>query len=167
MTPIKPSVAPPDAPQPDVASAAIAELGILIRQQRRHIIRDAHRSHVSMTHHHVLMLLEAEGPVPMNRLAENLTCSMPNVSGIIDRMLDRGLVERSRDEHDRRLVMVDITPAGRVALGETDSMRQQHLQRILSAMSDRDQRLCLRAFRRMRETAERLEADHSLRGDHA
>ncbi|MEO7119316.1 MAG: MarR family transcriptional regulator [Candidatus Limnocylindrales bacterium] len=151
-------------PTADVIAATIAELASLIRQQRRHIIRHAIRSHVSMTHHQVLMVLDAEGPLPMHRVAESLTCSMPNVSGIIDRMIDRGLVERERDDNDRRVVMVTITQAGRLALEETDSMRQKHFQRILSAMSERDQRLCLRAIRRMRETAERLDALPSLGG---
>lgn len=113
---------------------------------------------MSLAHLHALMVLDADGAVPMHRLAESLACSMPSATGIIDRMEERGLVERLRDARDRRLVLVRITDAGCSALGEFETMRQDHMRRILGAMSARDQRLCLDAFRRIRETAESLDA---------
>lgn len=112
---------------------------------------------MSLAHLHALMVLDADGAVPMHRLAEGLACSMPNATGIIDRMEERGLVERLRDEVDRRLVLVRITEAGCSALGEFEMVRQHHMRRILTAMPPDDQHLCLDAFRRIRETAEQLD----------
>ncbi len=40
----------------------------------------------------------------MGRLAERLDVSLPNVTGIVDRMAERGFVERGRDAEDRRVV---------------------------------------------------------------
>lgn len=141
-----------------VVDAAVGELATLIRHGRRKMGARP-RPDVSMAHLQVLIALDAEGDVPMSRIAETLLCSFPNATGIVDRMEDRGYVERLRDERDRRVVLVRITPAGRAALGELESMRQQYLHRLLSAMSADDQRLCLKAFRRIRETAERLDLE--------
>lgn len=150
----------------DLPSAVVAELHALIRHGKRQMAQRWSLSHVSTTHLHALMVLDAEGSVPMGRLAESLLCSDPNATGIIDRMEERGLVERVRDSGDRRVVHVGITDAGRATLGELQSLRQQHMHRIISAMPPADQRLCLRAFRRIRETAEELDPPVGPTTDH-
>ncbi len=146
-----------DATTDPTVDLAVGELERIVRHQRRGMVRDRHRLPMSLAHLHTLMVLDADGAVPMNRLAEGLACSMPNATGIIDRMEERGLVERLRDELDRRLVLVRITQAGCSALGEFEMVRQHHMRRILAAMSSDDQHLCLDAFRRIRETAEQLD----------
>jgi DNA-binding MarR family transcriptional regulator len=60
-----------------------------------------------------LKWLDPETPVPMRELANALCCDNSNVTGIIDRLEDRGLVERRPGEHDRRVKMLCVTPEGR------------------------------------------------------
>jgi DNA-binding MarR family transcriptional regulator len=62
---------------------------------------------------HVLRCLEPGAAVPMRRLVEHLGCDASNVTGIIDRLEARGLVERTTCGHDRRVKMVRLTPRGR------------------------------------------------------
>lgn len=94
------------------------------------------RSGVSMTHLHVMWLLEHHGAMPMNRVAELLDVSFSNATGIVDRMAERGLVERVRVPDDRRLVLVRITPKGIEALEETEALKQNRLQSILAHLDD-------------------------------
>jgi len=61
------------------------------------------RSGISMTHLHILWLLEHHGDLTMGRLAELVDVSLSNASGLIDRMEERGLVERIRVPDDRRV----------------------------------------------------------------
>jgi DNA-binding MarR family transcriptional regulator len=140
-----------------VADAAVAELAAFIHQQRRVAAGAWRRSDLSMTHLHLLMVLDSEGPLPMTRVAETLVCSLPNATGMIDRMEERGLIERSRDDRDRRVVRVSVTDAGRQVVGEHESMRQNQVRPLLESMPIADQRTCLRAFRCMRRAAERLD----------
>ena len=65
---------------------------------------------VSMTHMHVMWLLQHHGDLSMSHLAELLDVSFSNATGIIDRMEERGLVERMRVPDDRRVVLVRIAP---------------------------------------------------------
>ncbi len=67
---------------------------------------------ISMTHFHVLTLLRHHDAMPMGRLAEILDASMSSATGVIDRMEERGLVERVRVPDDRRVVLVRPTQAG-------------------------------------------------------
>jgi DNA-binding MarR family transcriptional regulator len=48
----------------------------------------------------------------MSALAERLICDASNVTGIVDRLEVRGLVERRSAEGDRRVKALTITPAG-------------------------------------------------------
>lgn len=60
----------------------------------------------------VLALLSRE-PLPMRRIAQQLKCEPSNVTGIVDRLETRGLVERRPDPDDRRVKLAAVTEEGR------------------------------------------------------
>src|SRR5689334_19381878 len=60
----------------------------------------------------LLSLLSLE-PLPMRRLAQKLKCEPSNVTGIVDRLEARGLVERRPDPADRRVKLAAATEEGR------------------------------------------------------
>ncbi len=61
---------------------------------------------------HALKWLDPDSPKPMRDLATALACDNSNVTGIIDRLEDRGLVERRPSPQDRRVKMLVVTPKG-------------------------------------------------------
>lgn len=70
----------------------------------------------------VLVTLLNMRQTSMNRLAETLGISKANATGLVDRLVKKGLVSRRRSEKDRRVVIVQLTPEGaRVA---------EHLARV-------------------------------------
>lgn len=60
----------------------------------------------------VLGLLSIQ-PMPMRRIAQKLKCEPSNVTGIVDRLESRGLVERRPDPADRRVKLAAPTEQGR------------------------------------------------------
>ncbi|MHC5904756.1 MarR family winged helix-turn-helix transcriptional regulator [Streptomyces sp. S6] len=60
----------------------------------------------------LLTLLTLE-PLPMRKIAERLKCEPSNVTGIVDRLEARGLVERRPAPADRRVKLAAVTPEGR------------------------------------------------------
>ena len=58
------------------------------------------------------------GPLPMRQIAQTLSCEPSNITGIVDRLEVRGLVERQADPADRRIKRVVATEAGRAASSE-------------------------------------------------
>ncbi len=89
------------------------------------------RSGISMTHLHILWLLEHHGDLTMGRLAELVDVSLSNASGLIDRMEERGLVERIRVPDDRRVVIVRVSPEGEKIRDEIEAIKQDQMRSIL------------------------------------
>ena len=67
---------------------------------------------LSFAQAHALRMLDPDEPMPMSALAERLFCDASNVTGIVDRLEARGLVERRAYEGDRRVKALTITQAG-------------------------------------------------------
>ncbi|MEU6115122.1 MarR family transcriptional regulator [Streptomyces sp. NPDC047117] len=65
----------------------------------------------------VLGLLARE-PLPMRRIAQRLKCEPSNITGIVDRLESRGLVERRPDPADRRVKLAAPTEEGRATAQE-------------------------------------------------
>lgn len=61
---------------------------------------------------HALRLLEPERPLAMSALADALFCHASNVTGIVDRLESRGLVERRPGLEDRRVKTLALTAEG-------------------------------------------------------
>ena len=92
------------------------------------------RQGISMAQLHVMNLLERHGEMPMSRLAEMIDVSDSNATGLIDRVEERGFVERIRVAADRRMVMVRLTPAGTHVLDEIEALREEILRRVLDQL---------------------------------
>jgi DNA-binding MarR family transcriptional regulator len=96
------------------------------------------RNGISMTQHHILSLLDRHGEMSMSHLAEMLDVSVSNATGLVDRMEERGLLERVRITDDRRVVHVHLTEAGRTLLADVEVLKDDLVRRILAEL-DREQ----------------------------
>jgi MarR family transcriptional regulator, organic hydroperoxide resistance regulator len=85
------------------------ELGMRLRA---HVGVIAAELDLTPTQMFALKLMAPEAPLPMNGLAERLTCDASNVTGIVDKLEARGLIQRRPDERDRRVKMLALTPRG-------------------------------------------------------
>ena len=59
-----------------------------------------------------LLSLDADAPRPMGWVAEACRCDASNATWLVDRLEERGLVERRTPPEDRRMKTVALTPAG-------------------------------------------------------
>jgi DNA-binding MarR family transcriptional regulator len=84
----------------------------LFHASRRRFLAVASEFELSPPQVRALGVLEPGRPVPMSDLADALHCDNSNVTGIVDRLEDRGLVERRSATHDRRVKMLAVTPRG-------------------------------------------------------
>ena len=67
---------------------------------------------LTMSQLKVVLLLYSQGPAHMSRLATALGVSLPTATGIVDRLVERGLVMREEYPGDRRLVVIRLSEHG-------------------------------------------------------
>ena len=90
---------------------------------------------VSMAQFHIPFTLQRNGVMTMGRLADLLGVSLSNASGLIDRLEERGYVERTRVPEDRRIVMVRVTNAGTRLIEENDALSDELMRDVLARFS--------------------------------
>jgi DNA-binding MarR family transcriptional regulator len=116
--------------------AIIAQLRSSLRELKCMNGDRMRRADVSWTHFYIVSVLERHGDLPMSRLAEVLDVSLSNASGVIDRLEERGFVERIRVPDDRRIVLVRLTDTGRRTMAEIDVLKDEMLQKVLGRLDD-------------------------------
>ncbi|HEX7978663.1 MAG TPA: MarR family transcriptional regulator [Gemmatimonadaceae bacterium] len=78
---------------------------------------------ISATQYNVLRILRGSGAEGLcrNALRDRMLTRMPDMTRLLDRMEEAGLVVRVREGEDRRMVMTRITEQGRRLLDELDA----------------------------------------------
>jgi DNA-binding MarR family transcriptional regulator len=93
----------------------------------------------------VLRLLDQ--PRPMGELAVTMHCDNSNMTGIVDRLEERGLVERGVAANDRRVKLIALTDEGERVRDELDR-RMAVPPEAIANLSERDQKALRDILRR-------------------
>jgi DNA-binding MarR family transcriptional regulator len=85
------------------------------------------------TQYNALRILRGAGPdgLPCREIGERMITHDPDITRLLNRLEDRGLVERTRARHDRRVIYGKITAAGLKLLREMDGPIEKHGREML------------------------------------
>lgn len=71
----------------------------------------------------MLLTFSRRGELPLGKMSERLMVHPASITNTVDRLQERGLVQRRRDERDKRRILAALTPAGRrVAMEVTEPL---------------------------------------------
>lgn len=79
-------------------------------------------------------------PLKMSDVAKKLNVTLPTVTQIVDKLVSIELLERVRDEEDRRLVMVSITEKGKVLIKMAQDRRRESFKWWLEKLNSEEQK---------------------------
>jgi DNA-binding MarR family transcriptional regulator len=91
---------------------------------------------------------KSEG-MPVGEIAKAISLSQATVTGILERMVKRGLVSRQRSERDKRQVLIHLTPAGEQILAQAPPLMQASFLKQLEHLEDWEQTMILSALQRI------------------
>jgi MarR family 2-MHQ and catechol resistance regulon transcriptional repressor len=112
----------------------------------------------------VLMILRnnesagGEDAMALHHISELLLVSRANVTGLVDCLLGRGLVERRIDERDRRVRLASLTDEGRALLEEILPGHHAQLREMCRGVDPEERRILTRLLARLRKSAEEASA---------
>jgi len=84
------------------------------------------------------MALLAQGPRRMSELAEALSIGLSSATSMIDRLVNKGLVERVADSHDRRLVLCQLTRRGRDEMERVWRIERQRIRALAHSLTEEE-----------------------------
>lgn len=134
--------------------AAIAELGGAFRRAFRSLRslrgRDTHRGdEIGHAQFELLIELYANGAMQAGELAEAVEASAATVSGMLDGLSEAELIERTRSEADRRIVVVKLTRRGRRKVEARKAVWQRRWQEALEGLDDEELLIAARVLERI------------------
>jgi DNA-binding MarR family transcriptional regulator len=122
-----------------VAMESVEETAAALDERLRKLARIVRHNvgyGLSLTSATVLARLHEAGPQRVTDLATLELVAQPTMTALVGRLESRGLVQRTRDGADRRVVTVALTPAGQEKLAELRSDRTAFLAGHMARLGD-------------------------------
>lgn len=104
---------------------------------------------VTPTQFAALAKLDDLGSVSQNQLGRLIAMDPATTSGVVGRLIARGLVSQSPDARDARLVLLALTPAGRAAIHDMKAAAAEVSRRTLAPLSRDEADLLVRALAKL------------------
>jgi len=101
---------------------------------------------ISALQFNALFTIREFGPLTMGDLGKYLFVACSTVTDLVDRMERARLVERVRDEKDRRVFRVHLLPRGDDVLNEVIAERQSFIGEVLKDYTDQEYSELLRSL---------------------
>ena len=96
-------------------------------------------------------LKEQGGPCRMSDLAATSFHTPASMTGIVDRLIHLGMVERGSDPNDRRVILLALTEQGTAMLASIDKIAQGMMRRFFESMPEKDRKSMMRIFYSMKD----------------
>ncbi len=119
--------------------------------------RNLEKAGFSLVEFHALLDLHCNGRLPMVKFADDLGVTSAAVTGIIDRLESRRLVERFRSGEDRRIVKIGITARGEAAFGKAKKAHERLVGHLLANLDQEDIQRLVEIYSRLEESASSFE----------
>jgi DNA-binding MarR family transcriptional regulator len=110
---------------------------LMQRRFNDEVDRQLHEELESVTIHQLSVLQQLEDDaLPMRELARSLGVSESSATASVDRLVRAGLVERSSDPGDRRVVLVQLSSEGQKVVARVKKATCRKVTQMLGALSD-------------------------------
>ncbi|MED1599566.1 MULTISPECIES: MarR family winged helix-turn-helix transcriptional regulator [Bacillus] len=107
----------------------------------------------TLTHQNVrcMQTVKKQKEVTIKDLSEVLDVTHHTASEHIKRLIKKGILQKERSAHDKRIVYVKLTPYGEEVLKRNTELDEEKLQAILERLTSEEQQKIIDAFSLLRE----------------
>lgn len=126
-----------DAEREEVTSALLLASRALVAIAARSL--DDLEDRVTLEQHRALVVLTTRGPQNLTTLASNVGVTTSTGNRLVNRLIDLGLVERTRSSDSGREVVIALTRHGQRTVTKVMERRRREVARVVDALSP-DQR---------------------------
>jgi DNA-binding MarR family transcriptional regulator len=112
-----------------------------------------------------LLRVLRRGPMQTGQLAAEMRISAPAITQLTDRLIRKGLIERSATADDRRCVIVALSDEGRLLVDQFRQRRREIFSEALSGLSEAERKQALEVLGKVVKALESYESGASFRSN--
>jgi len=113
----------------------IVETAVWLQAESRRLAKEQCAKHgITATQLNALKLLQSVGDLSLSDLSKKMSATNSAITGLVDRMVEAGLVAREQSAEDRRVWKIRLTPEGRAMAKKVDVAPWEILQRALLSL---------------------------------
>lgn len=124
---------------------------VVIKEFMKRQTNELCRGKITMPQFIILNFLERQGQSRMTDLAKFMGVTTAAMTGLIDRLVRDGYVERIEEPHDRRIIKVRATAKGSALVRKINLQKRQMIIDIFGRLTQRDREEYLRVIMRVRD----------------
>ncbi len=122
----------------DDSVESLLNLMSLFRNRLIQPFEQSHRGSISRLQYNILRSLREKGPLSMSELASEMNISKQQLTPLIYKLLEKGLIDRGTDDKDHRVVLIAFNEAGHVCLENIRTTIITVFRKHLEQASDED-----------------------------
>jgi MarR family transcriptional regulator, organic hydroperoxide resistance regulator len=112
---------------------------------------------LSHFHYAILGILSESGPLPVSVIGRRMLISKPQMTAMLDRLAELGLIARTPDTEDRRVIRISLSAKGKKSLEKASRRMRENIKQKLSGLSREDRESLAEALARIKTIGCRIE----------
>ncbi|HBW34775.1 MarR family winged helix-turn-helix transcriptional regulator [Desulfosporosinus sp. BICA1-9] len=101
---------------------------------------------VSKTELLAMLIVDRYGEVIMSQISDYINAPLSTTTGLVNRLVKNGYLQRERSEEDRRIVAIRLTDKGKSMMTEVKESIGSYLERINTVLSTEERQTLLKIF---------------------
>jgi MarR family transcriptional regulator, organic hydroperoxide resistance regulator len=104
-----------------------------------------------------LFFIANEEEVNFRKLASAMNVTPSNVTGVVDRLVEKGLVTRTENPADRRMLMIKLTDKGQTLITSLRESRTNQISSVLNRMTSEDLSIVAHGYSLLKRAVEEID----------
>ncbi|KUO70025.1 MAG: TrmB family transcriptional regulator [Desulfosporosinus sp. BRH_c37] len=101
---------------------------------------------VSKTELLAMLIVDRYGEVIMSQISDYINAPLSTTTGLVNRLVKNGYLQRERSDEDRRIVAIQLTDQGRSMMTEVKASIGSYLERINAVLSTEERQALFQIF---------------------
>ena len=118
---------------------------------------DSVNAEISRLHFVIMVNLDESGTLPVSAIGKKLRIPGPQMTHLIDKLIELEMVDRQHDDSDRRIINISLTAKGKQALEDSRKLIRDTIRQKLSCLDDRELEDLAFSLRKLTEIGAKLE----------
>jgi MarR family transcriptional regulator, organic hydroperoxide resistance regulator len=128
----------------------------IMRKLMHGIHRKVKDSNLNKSQYRTLFLVHYHKESTMGEISRHMNMEKGSFTGVVDSLIEQGLLKRKQDGQDRRKVNLEISEEGLRVIKKVEGMLYRELEKKLEVLTEKDREKFLHAVRDLHEMAEKL-----------